>query len=145
MACNGLKKRSFHLFVHPKWSWIIFGETKFLPIFDPFFLPKRTLFKAFWNFRRAKTGYHEVKTWHSMWSGIIFEKSHFFGARWILLTHFGTHLFGLLVVSSCMPLGLGTWSRCQLRVEASVRAILRAGNHQKRVVVGGLGVLEITF
>ena len=41
-------------------------------------------FKAFWDFRRAKTGHHELKTcqkhlfWHSMWSRIIFEKSHFF-------------------------------------------------------------------
>ena len=84
MACNGLKKGSFHLFVHPKWSRIIFGRIHFLPIFDPFFVPKRPIFKAFWDFRRAKTGHHELKTrqkhlfWHSMWSRIIFEKSHFF-------------------------------------------------------------------
>ena len=26
MACSGLKKGSFHLFVHPKWSRIIFGK-----------------------------------------------------------------------------------------------------------------------
>ena len=32
MACNGLKKGSFHLFVHPQWSRIIFGKH----IFDPF-------------------------------------------------------------------------------------------------------------
>ena len=32
MACNGLKMGSFHLFVHPKWSGIIFGKY----IFDPF-------------------------------------------------------------------------------------------------------------
>ena len=30
MACNGLKRRSFHLFMHPKWS-IIFGKTYFDP------------------------------------------------------------------------------------------------------------------
>ena len=29
MACNGLKRRSFHLFVHPRWSRIIFGKTHF--------------------------------------------------------------------------------------------------------------------
>ena len=29
MACNGLKRGSFHLFVHPKWSWIIFGKPHF--------------------------------------------------------------------------------------------------------------------
>ena len=29
MACNGLKKGSFHLFRHPKWSRIIVGKTRF--------------------------------------------------------------------------------------------------------------------
>ena len=29
MVCNGLKKGSFHLLVHPKWSGIIFGKTHF--------------------------------------------------------------------------------------------------------------------
>ena len=33
MACNGLKKGSFHLFVHPKWPKIIFLEKH---TFDPF-------------------------------------------------------------------------------------------------------------
>ena len=33
IACNGLKKGSFHWFVHPKWSGIIFGKTHFWPIF----------------------------------------------------------------------------------------------------------------
>ena len=84
MACNGLKMGSFHLFRHPKWSRIIFGKTHFWPILDPFFFPKQPIFKAFWDFWRAKTGHHELKThqkhlfWHSMWSRIIFEKSHFF-------------------------------------------------------------------
>ena len=84
MACNGLNMGSFHLFRHPKWSRIIFGKTHFCPIFDPFFVPKKTIFKAFWDFRRAKTGHHKLKTrqkhlfWHSMWSRIIFEKSIFF-------------------------------------------------------------------
>ena len=50
-------------------------------IFDPFFLAKQPIFKAFWDLRRAKTGHYELKTrqkhllWHSMWSKIIFEKS----------------------------------------------------------------------
>ena len=84
MACHGLTKGSFHLFVHPKWSRIIFGKTHFGPIFDGFLVAKQPIFKAFWDFRRAKTGHHELKTrqkhlfWHSMWSTIIFEKSHFF-------------------------------------------------------------------
>ena len=44
-------------------------------------------------------GHHELKMcqkhlfWHSMWSKTIFEKSHFFLHP--VLTHFGTHLFGL--------------------------------------------------
>ena len=29
MACNGLKRGSFHLFRHPKWSRIIFEKTHF--------------------------------------------------------------------------------------------------------------------
>ena len=29
MACNGLKKASFHFFRHHKWSRIIFGKTDF--------------------------------------------------------------------------------------------------------------------
>ena len=84
MACNGLKKGSFHLFVHPKWSRIIFGIPHFSPIFDPFLSAKQPIFNAFWAFRRAKTGHHELKTrqkhlfWHSMWPRIIFAKIHIF-------------------------------------------------------------------
>ena len=62
MACNGLKMGSFHLFRHPKWSRIIFGKTHFSPIFDPFFVPQQPIFNAFWDFRGAKTGHHELKT-----------------------------------------------------------------------------------
>ena len=32
------------------------------PIFDPFFVPKQPIFKAFWDFRRATTGRNELKT-----------------------------------------------------------------------------------
>ena len=80
LACNGLKKGSFHLFVHPIWSRIIFGTTHFWPIFDSFSVATKLIFKAFWDFRGAKTGHHELKTrqkhlfWHSMWSRIMFEK-----------------------------------------------------------------------
>ena len=83
MACNGLKKGPFHLFRHPKWSRIIL-EKHIVDPFDPFFVPKQPIFKAFWDFRRAKTSHHKLKTrqkhlfWHSMWSKIIFEKTHFF-------------------------------------------------------------------
>ena len=71
MACNGLKRGSFHMFRHPKWSRIIFGKAHIGPIFDPFFFPNQH-FKAFWDLRRAKLGHHEVKTrqtqlfWRSM-------------------------------------------------------------------------------
>ena len=56
-------------------------------IFDPFlthfFVPKEPIFKAFWDFSRAKTGHHELKSrqkhlfWHFMWSKIIFENVFF--------------------------------------------------------------------
>ena len=57
-------------------------------IFNPFLThcwsQKQPTFKAFWDFRRAKTGEDRLKTgqkhlfWHPMWCRIIFEKSHFF-------------------------------------------------------------------
>ena len=85
MACNGLKMGPFHVFRHPKWSRISFWKkTCFGPSFDPFLVPKQPIFKAFWDFRRAKTGHCELKRhqkhlfWHPMWSRIIFEKSLFF-------------------------------------------------------------------
>ena len=102
MACNGLAMGSFQLFGHPKWSPVNFGKRHILPILDPLFVPKHPIFKAFWGFRRAKTGHHDVQTrqkpllWHSTWSLIIFEKGRFLFCTWrTLLIHFGTHLFGL--------------------------------------------------
>ena len=78
----------------PKWlavgsKWVHFtclgtpnGLRSFLekPILDPFLVPKQPISKAFWDFRRATRGHHELKThqkhlfWHSMWCKIIFEK-----------------------------------------------------------------------
>ena len=83
MACNGLKKGRFHMF-RPQWSRIILGKTHFPPNLDAFFHPKEPIFKVISEFRRAKTGHHELTThqkhlfWHSMWSTIIFENSHLF-------------------------------------------------------------------
>ena len=92
-----------------------FFEKQILIHFDPFFVPKQCIFEAFWDLRRAKTGHHELQMcqkhllWHSMWSRIIFlKKSFFFCIRWTLLTHFGTHLFGLPLAACRSPLGLGT-------------------------------------
>ena len=87
-------------------------------IFDPFltlfFVPKQPIFKAFWDVRRAKTCQKQL-FWHSMWSKIIFEKkSFFFCTRWTLLTHFGTHLFGLPLAACCSPLGQVRGSRRRL-------------------------------
>ena len=56
-----------------------------------------------------------------------------------LLTHLGTHLFGLGLAACRSLVGLG------IGVQASVRAILRAGNHKKWGVVGGVGALGIAF
>ena len=36
MACNGLKKSSFHLFVHPKWSRVMFEKTHLWSQNNPF-------------------------------------------------------------------------------------------------------------
>ena len=83
-------------------------------IFDPFLVAKHPIFKAFWDFGRAKTGQNGLQTgqkhlfWHSTWSRIIFEKSLFFCTQWTLLTHFGTHLFGLPIAACRSPMGLGT-------------------------------------
>ena len=62
MPQNGLRMRSFHAFVHPKWSRMRFGKTRFLPIFDPFLVPKQPIFKAFWDFRATEMGHHHLKT-----------------------------------------------------------------------------------
>ena len=50
-AQNGLKTLE-----HPEWSKSTFGS-----VFDPFLVPKRPLFKAGWDFPRAKTRTHGYK------------------------------------------------------------------------------------
>ena len=83
MTRNGLKMGSFHLLVHPKWSRIIFGETHFRPIFDPFLVPKQPIFNAFCDFGEAKMACNGLKmgSFHLLvrpkWSRIIFGKTHF--------------------------------------------------------------------
>ena len=83
MAYNGVKKGSFHLFRHPKWSMIIFGKTYFGPIFDPFLVPKQPIFKAFYGFGGAKMACNGLKRGsfhlfrHPKWSRIIFGKTYF--------------------------------------------------------------------
>ena len=83
MACDGLKKGSFHLFVHPKWSRIIFGKTHCWPIFDLSLVPKQPIFKAFCDFGGAKMACNGLKVGpfhllrHPKWSRIIFRKTHF--------------------------------------------------------------------
>ena len=52
MACNGPKKDTTDLFVHPRRFGTIFGQTHFGPIFDPCLVAKQPIFKAFWDFRR---------------------------------------------------------------------------------------------
>ena len=54
------KKGSCHLFLHPQWSTITFGKMLFLPIFDPFLLPKRALFRVFWLWQQS----HEAQPTH---------------------------------------------------------------------------------
>ena len=59
---HGLKMGPNHLFEHPEWSTITFGKTRFSPIFDPFLVPKRPIFKAFWDFSWPITHHHWLKT-----------------------------------------------------------------------------------
>ena len=80
----GSKRAHFTCLCTPNGLGSFLEKHIFDPFFDPFFVPKEPIFKAFWESRRAKTGHHELKTrqkhlfWHSMWSWIIFDKSHFF-------------------------------------------------------------------
>ena len=62
MACNQLKMGSFHSFRHRKQCRIKLRKIKFWPMFDHFLVPKQFIFKAFWDFRRAKAGHDELKT-----------------------------------------------------------------------------------
>ena len=81
---HGLKMGQNHLFEHPEWSWITFGKTRFSPIFDPFLVPKRPVFKEFWDFPWPKTRHHGLKTAekhlfeHPKSSRNNFGKNHFF-------------------------------------------------------------------
>ena len=59
---HGLKMGPNHLFEHSEWSRITFGKTRFSPIFDPLLVPKRPIFKAFWDFPWPITHYHGLKT-----------------------------------------------------------------------------------
>ena len=110
MACNGLKMGSFDLIRHAKWSRIIFGKTQFWPILDPFLVVKQPIFKAFWDFRRAKTGLHELKMRQNHCFGIPCGPGSFLKKAIFLqlVTHLGTHLLGLPLAACRGPLGLGT-------------------------------------
>ena len=89
MACSGLKMGSFHLFRHPKWSWIIFGKT----IFDPFlthFLSQNSPFSRHFGIlggpQRATTSSKRAKnTCFGIPCGPrSFLKKVFFCTRWTL-------------------------------------------------------------
>ena len=98
MSCNGLKKGSFHLFVHPKWSRIIFLEKH---IFDPFLVPNQPIFKAFCDFGGAKMACNGLKVGsfhlfrHPKWSRTIFGKNTFLTHFWSQNSPFSRH-FGIL-------------------------------------------------
>ena len=79
MACNGLKKGSFHWFVTPN------GVESFLEehILNPFLVANWPIFKAFWDFGGAKMACNGLKMGpfplfvHPKWPRIIFGKTHF--------------------------------------------------------------------
>ena len=81
-AQNGLKTLE-----HPEWSKSTFGS-----VFDPFLVPKRPLFKACWDFPRAKTRQHGYKMGKKQflenpeWCGVIFGEARFDR----FLTHFSS-------------------------------------------------------
>ena len=66
MACNGVKMGSkwahFTCLGTPNGLESVLEKHIFHPIFDPFSVPKQPIFKAFRDFRRAKTGHYELKT-----------------------------------------------------------------------------------
>ena len=71
-------------FQHPKWSGIIFGKGRFWLIFEPFFVPKRPIFKAFWGFLWRNTRHQGLEMgqkhfWkHPKWSRKeLWKKWHF--------------------------------------------------------------------
>ena len=64
----GSKRAHFTCLGSPKWSRIIFGKKH---LFDPFFVPKQPIFKAFWDSRRAKTAHHELKMCQKHQSSIL--------------------------------------------------------------------------
>ena len=55
MPQNGLKMGSFHPYVHPKWSRLIFAKMRFRPIFDPF-LVKTANFQGILGFLVDRNG-----------------------------------------------------------------------------------------
>ena len=81
---HGLKTGQKNLSGHPKWAKITFRKTRFSPIFEPFLVPKRPIFKAFLYVPWPKTRHHGLKTGqkhlfeHPKWSRNNFEKNPFF-------------------------------------------------------------------
>ena len=88
------------------------------PIFDHFLthslFQKQPIFKAFGTFMREKTSHSNLKTRHKHLFFAFhavqdhFRKKSLFCTRWTLLTHFGTHVFGLPLAACRTPLGPGT-------------------------------------
>ena len=118
MACNGLK-------VGSKWAHFPClgtpnGPGSFLEnhIFEPFGThfwsqncPFSRHFGIFGGPKRATTGSKCAKNTCfgiPCGPGSFLKKVFSFCTRWTLLTHFGTHLFGLPLAACRSPLGLGT-------------------------------------
>ena len=87
-------------------------------------------------------GHHKLKTVQKHLSHMVsdnFLERSSFCPYWTLLTHLGTHLFGLELAACRSLVGLS------IGVYASVWAIPKAGNHKKWGVAGGVGALGIAF
>ena len=102
-------------------------------VFDPFVPPKRPIFKAFWDFPRAKTCHiglerrYKQLFEHPKWSeNMFFKKSHLFAP-------------GTPVDPSLAPTVRGPGNSL-----APPRwAILRVENHKRGTVAGGPGALGL--
>ena len=117
----------------------------FDPIFDPLLVPKRPIFKAFWDFPWPKTRHHGLKMApkhlfeHPKWSRNNFGKKNFFSPWGPWWTHrwpplcVGRPALRLHQVTTGTGVYVSRW------------AILRLGNHKKWGVAGGLGALGIRF
>ena len=115
MPQNGLKMGSFHPLVHPKWCGMSFGKMRFFihPFSTHFWSQNSASSRHFGIFggpKWATTSSKQSKnTCFSITHGLgSFLRKVIFLPHWTILTHLGTHLFGLELAACRSLVGLGT-------------------------------------